>query len=259
MIQLILQPKGSNLCGQCVVAMLAGVSLERSIQAFSKRGLTNTSDLVRVLRHFGLTVPKSTLTRVTTSNPLPDRCVVSVVWTEPFLNNRMEIERRHWRIHWDGHTYDSCSGIDTPIHPEQARVTSFLEVRTRDLPVLASQSATQVLCEICPRPGHCCLKFNLHMNQLAGSKDLLDAQERLEDLGLPFEVLDYANPDDPFITDLLCSCPKLSSDGRCTIYETRPLTCRKFVPGSDPLCVLDGREGGIKSWPAGTYDRWWPK
>jgi Fe-S-cluster containining protein len=29
-----------------------------------------------------------------------------------------------------------------------------------------------------------------------------------------------------------CRCTKLTTDGRCGIYETRPLTCRLFVPGS---------------------------
>lgn len=29
----------------------------------------------------------------------------------------------------------------------------------------------------------------------------------------------------------------------CAIYETRPLTCRSFIPGSSGLCPQFGREG----------------
>ncbi|MBN2282482.1 MAG: YkgJ family cysteine cluster protein [Deltaproteobacteria bacterium] len=41
----------------------------------------------------------------------------------------------------------------------------------------------------------------------------------------------------------LHGCPFLEWTGRwysCSIYETRPLTCRNFEPGSSPLCPLYG-------------------
>lgn len=33
------------------------------------------------------------------------------------------------------------------------------------------------------------------------------------------------------------TCDALTTSGRCGIYDDRPLLCRMFTPGSDPLCV----------------------
>jgi len=49
----IQQPEGSNLCGQCCVAMLAGISLEKSIELVGKRGSTRPKDLARALTKLG--------------------------------------------------------------------------------------------------------------------------------------------------------------------------------------------------------------
>ncbi|HET58134.1 MAG TPA: YkgJ family cysteine cluster protein [Deltaproteobacteria bacterium] len=44
-------------------------------------------------------------------------------------------------------------------------------------------------------------------------------------------------------------CPFFQFDGKqfgCAIYETRPATCRKFEPGSSPLCPLFSRRSGAE-------------
>lgn len=120
----------------------------------------------------------------------------------------------------------------------------------RNLPVLASQQAG-VLCSVCPEPGHCCELFAFHKSFWI-DEGLEKAQRVLMENGLPFHVLDWAeniakSPTGREYASLMCSCPKLSDDGRCTIYADRPGTCVRFQPGSDPLCVFEGTQG-MKFW-----------
>jgi Fe-S-cluster containining protein len=120
----------------------------------------------------------------------------------------------------------------------------------RNLPILASEQAG-VLCSVCPLPGHCCERFVFHKTFWI-DEGLDAAQQALIKGGLPFEVLEWASnhyksaAGREYAT-LICSCPKLSNEGRCTIYESRPNTCRRFVPGSDPLCVFEGSQG-LRYW-----------
>ena len=48
------KPEESSLCGQTCVAMIAGISLEESINAFGTRGGTRTKDVVRALTKLGV-------------------------------------------------------------------------------------------------------------------------------------------------------------------------------------------------------------
>lgn len=48
-MKLILQPKGSSLCGQCCVAMLMDISLEEAIKLVGHNGITSDRDLLTVL------------------------------------------------------------------------------------------------------------------------------------------------------------------------------------------------------------------
>lgn len=116
----------------------------------------------------------------------------------------------------------------------------------RNLPILRT-AATDVFCSICPDPGHCCRQFVLQ--QIYWKDEGLDgAQKRLEMYGVPFLVTgwgpqtwtDKAGREYAFIT---ATCPKVTEEGLCSIYETRPETCRNFAAGSDRLCVFVGMNG----------------
>lgn len=75
------------------------------------------------------------------------------------------------------------------------------------------------------------------------------AQRYLVFKGNPFTVIDWQS--ETFKDKdsgrewarLICSCPKVTTDGKCSIYETRPLTCRRYAPGSDQLCVFSSMSG----------------
>lgn len=92
------------------------------------------------------------------------------------------------------------------------------------------------LCDICPKPGQCCRSFVLHLNGEAFGEveTATQANVQMAIRGFPFlatgKVEGYAN--------FSFMCPMLGMDGRCTIYENRPMTCRIYKPASDPMCVF---------------------
>ena len=56
-MELIQQPEGSNLCGQCVVAMLAGVPLDYVIEMMGE-GRNYPADIRKALKELGMTIAK---------------------------------------------------------------------------------------------------------------------------------------------------------------------------------------------------------
>ena len=108
-MRLLLQPKGSNLCGQTCVAMIAGISLEEAILAVGKRGLTTTKDIAQALRKLGF----GCADRVTRYNGrLGSELCLCVV------------ESKHWVVYKDGLFYDPAFGILFWM----PRVTSYLNI-----------------------------------------------------------------------------------------------------------------------------------
>jgi hypothetical protein len=78
MIKYQYQPPGSSLCGQTCVAMIAGITLEESIEAFrGKKGGTRTKEVVAALRKLGINCGDPPLTRIK-SQELPDTCIVGL-------------------------------------------------------------------------------------------------------------------------------------------------------------------------------------
>jgi len=103
-LNLVLQPYRSPLCGQSVVAMLLGVSLDKGCGLVGHRKKTRTREIVKALRSAGWIVPDRRV--VISSKRLPtDPCLVNVQWTK-------DPTRRHWTVLWDGEIYCSI-GLPT--------------------------------------------------------------------------------------------------------------------------------------------------
>lgn len=96
------------------------------------------------------------------------------------------------------------------------------------------------LCDTCRNPGRCCSGFLLNggawparaAHPLEVLAELATVNIR-ETIGLPFMPLYRRAADGAW----LFWCPNLGRDGRCTVYENRPLMCREYEAGSDPLCA----------------------
>lgn len=114
----ILQPYGSNLCGQTCVAMLADISLEESIAVFGKRSATSTKDVVQALRTLGIECGDK-MVRETKHTVRPGLCLCVMHFADTW--------RTHWTIWNGGVFYDPAIGIVTE-YPEYARITSHLPI-----------------------------------------------------------------------------------------------------------------------------------
>jgi Fe-S-cluster containining protein len=117
---------------------------------------------------------------------------------------------------------------------------------TRNLPILRTV-ATDSFCSICPEPGRCCRKFHFHRTYWK-DEGLEAAQRDLTSWNNPFLVEAWAGQDLKDVDGreydtVMCSCPKVTTEGRCSIYEDRPRTCRIFAAGSDRLCVFSSMSG----------------
>jgi hypothetical protein len=122
MPRLIVQPEGSELCGQCCVAMAAGISLDRSTYILGTEG-TTTRDLVVALR--ALRVPCADRSkRISRSKPRwPARAVLTIHRPAEAGVRR---HKWHWMLAWDGHILDP--GNAWPERYTNWRITSYLEI-----------------------------------------------------------------------------------------------------------------------------------
>lgn len=116
------------------------------------------------------------------------------------------------------------------------------------------------LCDTCPKPGNCCKKLNLTsvptteggsreqqrfwVDELPGA-----ANEWAASHNLPFEFVEeqqrWKDENGREYATVYFGCPKLGTDGRCTIYENRPVLCRKYQAGDDALCVFN-KDGTLR-------------
>jgi hypothetical protein len=94
-MQLIRQPAGSSLCGQCCVAMAAGISLEMVRAIFGHARGTGTVEVRRALRILGV----QCASRLTYSSALPQYGIVK-------LRRPRGSRHWHWVLMWDGVMYD---------------------------------------------------------------------------------------------------------------------------------------------------------
>ena len=100
MIELILQPPGSSLCGQACVAMAAGISLEESIKVFGHKHTTRTIEISRALNAVGIQCPSRRLKRLTDRPQWITRAIIKEIY------GPIRKRKSHWVLLWDGHIYD---------------------------------------------------------------------------------------------------------------------------------------------------------
>jgi len=102
-------------------------------------------------------------------------------------------------------------------------------------------------CDTCTKPGACCHDFALNGRSGGLRFDAdnwqIEAENRMEQYGMPFIPLrvDMEKIDpvkEAGFVGVRFTCPKVTPEGRCSIYETRPQLCRDYKAGSDKLCVM---------------------
>lgn len=122
---LVLQPEGSELCGQCCVAMAAGVSLAEAVRAVGHEGGTYTRDIVAAFEKLG--VPSASRCKVLSrTKPVPPKRAILAIHQPPKEGRRRK-GKWHWLLHWDGEILDpgGCWGTE---HYKDWRITSALEI-----------------------------------------------------------------------------------------------------------------------------------
>lgn len=113
------QPEDSSLCGQCCVAMAAGVTLDRACQVIGHRRGTVTREIVRSLRELGIQCADRCHPMKRNIPVLPQRGLV--VLHAPRGN------RWHWMLTWDGKMYDPAGRWPSL---DEWKITSYLEIRS---------------------------------------------------------------------------------------------------------------------------------
>ena len=114
-IEYIKEPNG-YLCGQTVIAMLAGVSVDEVIDVMQNDMGTPTPLMRKALAWYGLrTATKPRLRYV--GGALPDCCILSI----------MLPEYGHWSLYYKGKYYDPEFGVLEAL-PPQANLRYYWEV-----------------------------------------------------------------------------------------------------------------------------------
>jgi Fe-S-cluster containining protein len=100
------------------------------------------------------------------------------------------------------------------------------------------------LCAACPKPGVCCNNFVLANPDFRFLPENWEseADAQLREWDEPFVVRGEAWREEctygkTYVTPYL-GCNFVTEEGRCSIYENRPETCRIFRPGESALCVF---------------------
>ena len=88
-----MQPEGTNLCGQTIVAMLGNISIQEAIEIIGKKGNTNTKQIIEALRKIKIKIFSERLLRITPVNPKSKLCIVKLTFEKS--------NKSHWAL-WVG-------------------------------------------------------------------------------------------------------------------------------------------------------------
>lgn len=105
------------LCGQSVVAMLAGVSVDEVIDIMQTGQGTSTPEIRDALKWYGLKTATKARSKYTEETKLPECCILSVLL--PGYG--------HWSLYYKGKYYDPEFGMLDKL-PEQAKLRYYWEV-----------------------------------------------------------------------------------------------------------------------------------
>ncbi|MDF2686701.1 MAG: hypothetical protein K0S55_1883 [Clostridia bacterium] len=115
-INYIKQPTG-YLCGQSVIAMLAGVTVDEVIAVMQNDKGTSIPMMSDALEYYGLETATKTRLKYKEGTELPKCCILS-----------MQLPGYgHWSLYYKGKFYDPEFGVSDKL-PEQAKLGSYWEV-----------------------------------------------------------------------------------------------------------------------------------
>lgn len=123
MIGYLQQPEMSSLCGQTCVAMVAGVTLEKSIEVFGSKGGTRPKQLIDALKAFRVNCGES-LVKLKRGIVKPPICIVKLHFKDS--------KHTHWTIWYKDHYLDPALPIYIIEYPrEMAWGTSFIAINQK--------------------------------------------------------------------------------------------------------------------------------
>mgnify|MGYP003132488658 CR=1 FL=1 len=112
MIELVEQPRSSNLCGQACVAMLAGVTLDEAIKVVGTRGKTTSLQLGRGLAELGHILCGCVLIR---GNPEKIESSEPILVRTHYFSRYTGKELTHWVVVHREFMFCPTVGL-TPLH-----------------------------------------------------------------------------------------------------------------------------------------------
>lgn len=112
-----IQQPNSKACGQAVVAMLSGVSIEEVMKVMHTNGSTTIGQIIEALDYYGIKHSESNK-RISKKNPNYSEVSILTVHMP---------EYSHWVLYFKGKFYDPEFGILEECH-DDGKITSYLEI-----------------------------------------------------------------------------------------------------------------------------------
>lgn len=143
-----------------------------------------------------------------------------------------------------------------PVDKEKA--AAIFEIHDAEIAAKAARwkkALSKISCSKCVAPGTCCkaipITTSFPLTALAAEVDIILSKKLMNDTTdghnpgpNPFRAIRQSpmvgfplNVREDNTTTWLFECTALQPDGSCGIYDFRPRLCRRYVPGSDNLCV----------------------
>lgn len=108
-IEIIIQPQ-EGLCGQAIVAMLAGVSLNEVINLMKSK--CSLSKVIEALDYYGISHSDKMIYKLKQDDELPKCCIINI--------------KGHLMVFYDGKYYDPSIGVLENL--DLSKITGYLEI-----------------------------------------------------------------------------------------------------------------------------------